>query len=82
MTTKHRPATKKKGTTHQALFREVLAIHALEQKILDSRKERADRELLARASRGTYDRAALKSLIPAMREMCMALETLVRGAET
>lgn len=34
------------------------------------------------ARRGSYDRAALKALLAGHRELCAAVEALIRGSET
>jgi hypothetical protein len=61
----------------------------LKRRVQELQKDRDDRlraDALTRAMRlacrGSYDRAALKALLAGQRELCAAVEALIRGSET
>jgi flagellar biosynthesis/type III secretory pathway chaperone len=49
--------------------------------LLKTLDENSQRAMLRLASRGSYDRAALKCLVASQRELLWSLEALIRGSE-
>ena len=61
----------------------------LKRRVQELQKDRDDRlradalnRAMTLARRGSYDRAALKALLAVQRELCAAVEALIRGSET